>query len=356
MVEVIKISPHDPQVDALLAHVKEQRAKLLAAMDEREERIARGEVSRDAAFEEKLSETPFGDLYYRNGELLVLSKVNDPGWVRGSKDWDKVGMGNTAIFVIGVDIKRDDRQLECIAMTVGRMDDRSQVGHQGTAAWGEWEDFVRGPGGSTDGAMYRQMRKRWDGIEVYDHAAGGYFKLTAAGMVATQPGGGSVPTPGSYGGWVVNGENREWHDPGGIIWFAVQADKMNVVYQNKVQYVPDNKTAIAYGRMLEGFTEMRSAPPAPTHPPTQPPVTQPPVTPPTQHKYVAHFPHRGKMWDVEAGDFATLERKTSEGGVFGFPFEQGVKDEYYEAVSDSGEQVAWDAVIALGKRKDEGNE
>jgi hypothetical protein len=126
----------------------------------------------------KLDDSEYGQVEFVNGELMLDAHVNDPVAFRGSKKAGNVGPGSSAIVFFGVDIKRSDNKKECVGFIAGRIDDRYPVGHEGTEAAGEWEFFIRKPkAGSVDAAMVRQMRIRWDGIEVWDHAAGAYRPL-----------------------------------------------------------------------------------------------------------------------------------------------------------------------------------
>src|SRR5688572_2130380 len=108
----------------------------------------------------KLDDSEYGQLDFNNGELHASAHLSDPVAYRGNKKAADVGAGSTAIMFIGADIRRSDNVKECVAMMIGRADDRYPIGHEGTAAAGEWEWFVRRPHlGSTDAAMVRQMRE-----------------------------------------------------------------------------------------------------------------------------------------------------------------------------------------------------
>lgn len=69
---------------------------------------------------------------------------------------------------------------------------------------------------------------------------------------------------------------NEFHHPNGVVWFVVQEDGNVVVYQNKVQHIPDTGHPIYWtgSQITPGYTEPRERPTPPT-PPSPPPVDEP---------------------------------------------------------------------------------
>jgi hypothetical protein len=262
----------------------------------------------------KLDDSEYGQVEFVNGELMLDAHVNDPVAFRGSKKAGNVGPGSSAIVFFGVDIKRSDNKKECVGFIAGRIDDRYPVGHEGTEAAGEWEFFIRKPkSGSVDAAMVRQMRIRWDGIEVWDHAAGAYRPL----LGLTGP-----PSP-----------DQPTTPP-------------------PVVRPPDGPLTLAPGTLLllpGGATVVTGS--GPVAPPVVQPPTPPAEPPPTQHKHVAVFVHGGREHHVEAGDFDYL----ASAACFGFRLDKSDYEDYERNARDRGEAYAMDELIALYKRKDSSN-
>lgn len=265
--------------------------------------------------EEKLADSLYGNLYYNNGEVDNRANLSDPVAYRGSKLFSDAGPGNTAIVFIGADLRRSDNVRECVGQITGRIDDRFDVGHQGTAAAGSWEVFCRAPNaGSVDNAMRKVLTLTHDSATFH------------------------VPVNASPSAPVVAGGN-EFHHPLGVVWFVIQEDGNFVIYQNKVQYVPDTNHPIYWtgSQITPGYTEMR-----PNHVPP-PPV--PPSTPnPTPEVDTSvHFNYLGTNYDVHAGDFDAMTH------IFKVLLDASDITAYHNG------NLSWEGVLAKYLRKVDGD-
>lgn len=257
-----------------------------------------------------------GRIDHDGNELTVDTKVKDPSAVRFGKPFALAAPGDTAIGFLGADLVRSDGKRECVGQFTPRIDDRYPVGHEGTAAAGSWELFVRAPNaGSTDAAMKKVMTVRHDGIE---------FHVPANVTPASAP---SLPN----GSVVVDsGHDIRIVQPDGIGWLVFQRDGHLVEYQNAIQW--DYNTGIpiwATGKVYDlSLTQMR---PRPT--PEPPPDDEPSPQPDPVEEQGLRFNYLGQPYVVDAGDFAAMEH------IFKVSLDASDEDAYHSG------RLSWEGVL-----------
>lgn len=118
------------------------------------------------AFEEKLAETPYGDLLFRNGELILRATVDDPVAIRVQKRLPESG-GN-GIGKFSIDALRADGVQEEIGLFIFKADERYPT--KADEAVGEVDIFLRdgkSGSGNDDSRMNRKLTLSHDKLVSY---------------------------------------------------------------------------------------------------------------------------------------------------------------------------------------------